>query len=878
MKKYVYSFEEAKSLDNKTIKLGNKGAQLAEMTSIGLPVPQGFTITTEACNEFYSAGEKWPNGLEKEIEEKIKALEKITGKEFGSAENPLLVSVRSGSYVSMPGMMDTVLNLGLNDSAVEGFREKTNNERLALDSYRRFIHMFGDVVLGMDHEKFEGLLESVKKKSGKKSDVELTVQDLKEVVSIYKKYVKKETGKDFPQEPKEQLYLSINAVFNSWNCKRAKTYRKINHLRDDAGTGVNVQSMVFGNTGESSGTGVGFTRNPATGEKGMYGEFLMNAQGEDVVAGIRTPEPITKLHEVMPKAFDELKKINAILEKHYRDMQDFEFTIENSKLFMLQTRTGKRTAQAAINIAVDMFEEKLISKEEAIMRVKPEQLDQLLHKQIDEKAKKHAEFIAKGLAASPGAATGKVVFDSDKAAEMKEKNPHEKLILVRTETSPEDIAGMNAAQGILTSRGGLTSHAAVVARGMGKSCIVGCGELSVDTRAEKFVSGSLTVREGEIITIDGGTGEVFKGELPLVEPTIGGGFEKIMSWADSFRKLGVRANADTPQDSKKARDFGAEGIGLCRTEHMFFEEKRITAVREMIVANSKEQREMALAKIEPMQKEDFIGIFTAMDGLPVTIRLLDPPLHEFLPKEKRERVKIAQDLGINYAKLKERIASLEEVNPMLGFRGCRLGLVYPEINEMQVRAIIAAACECKKKGVNVLPEIMIPVLQHVNEMKIMRELVDRVAKETIEKKGCELEYHVGVMIELPRACITADKIAEYADFFSFGTNDLTQTTLGFSRDDVGKFIPQYIEMGLMPFDPFQRIDEEGVGELVKMGVERGRKTKKDLKIGICGEHGGEPHSVEFCHKNGLNYVSCSPFRVPTARLAAAHAVINEKKK
>jgi pyruvate,orthophosphate dikinase len=880
--KYVYSFDGVENANSTemTFLLGNKGAQLAEMTSIGLPVPPGFTITTEACKGYYNKDKKWPEGLEKEVKEGIEELERKMKKKLGDAEKPLFVSVRSGSYVSMPGMMDTVLNLGMNDKSVEAFAKLTKNDRAAWDSYRRFINMFGDVVMGVEHSKFEEVLSRKKDTKGVKYDTELDADDLKEVVAGYKEIIKKETGGGFPQDAWEQLSMSIEAVFNSWNIPRAVAYRKINRLRDDAGTGVNVQAMVFGNMGNDSGTGVSFTRNPATGKKEHYGEFLINAQGEDVVAGIRTPEPIDSLNKYLPKSYTELLKVYEKLEKHYGDMQDFEFTIENEKLYILQTRKGKRTAQAAVKIAVDMFKEEVISKEDAVLRVEPNQLNQLLHKQLNNSAKEATEAIAKGLAASPGAAVGKVILNAEKAKEIAEKNPDERLVLVRTETSPEDIEGMHVSQGFLTARGGITSHAAVVARGMGKPCVAGCEEIIVDEKQGFFEipHKGVKIKEGDFISLDGGTGEVFEGEIPLVEPQMKGEFGELMSWADSFRTLGVRTNADTPHDAKVARDFGAEGIGLCRTEHMFFEGDRIKAMREMILAESTDGRKKALEKLLPFQKDDFLGLFEAMDGLDVTIRLLDPPLHEFLPKEEADIEELAKEMGASTGKIKETIDSLHEFNPMLGFRGCRLAIAYPEIAEMQVQAIIEAAIEAKKKGMKPKPEIMVPVLGHANEMKTMREIIDKKAAEVMEKAGEKIKYTVGVMMELPRACLTSDRIAEYAEFFSFGTNDLTQTCFGYSRDDSGKFIRLYLDNKILPEDPFETIDQEGVGELIEMTVEKGRKAKKDLKIGICGEQGGEGKSVEFCHKTGLNYVSCSPFRVPVARLAAAHAVLKEKKK
>lgn len=874
MTKWVYFFGECGAKDKPL--LGSKGANLGEMTKIGLPVPPGFTITTKACIEFYKTVKKWPAGLDKQIDEKLAELERKTGKKLGDPANPLLVSVRSGAAVSMPGMMDTVLNLGLNDKTVEGLAKLTKNERFAYDAYRRFIQMFGDVVMGVEHAKFEGILEKVKNTKGAEYDTDLKAEDLKEVVQKYREMVKKEKGKEFPQDPKEQLRMSINAVFSSWHNKRAIAYRKIHDIPDDLGTGVNVQVMVFGNMGRDSGTGVGFTRNPATGEKEHYGEYLINAQGEDVVAGIRTPKHIDEMKKDLPRIYSELVKIYSVLEKHYRDMQDFEFTIEKDKLYMLQTRTGKRTAHAAVKIAVDMEEEGLINKKEAVLRLEPNQLNHLLHKQLDPEAKLKADVIAKGLPASPGAAVGKVVFTAEDAVEKSELG--EKVILVRLETSPEDIQGMHAAQGILTARGGMTSHAAVVARGMGKCCVAGCSDITVDTKEKQFKAGDRAFKEDDWITLDGSTGEVIVGQVPVIDPEMKDEFKTLMEWADSFRKLGVRANADTPHDSQVALDFGAEGIGLCRTEHMFFEGDRIKAVREMILAKDKEGRRRALDKLLPYQKGDFKEIFKVMKSLPVTIRLLDPPLHEFLPTEDKDIRVIAEEMGVDEKKIRETVQSLHEFNPMLGFRGCRLGIVYPEISEMQVRAIFEAATELAKEGLEVEPEVMIPVLGHVNEMKVLKELVDRVAKDVMDKADVQLKYKVGVMIELPRACLTADEIAKYAEFFSFGTNDLTQTTFGYSRDDAGRFIKDYLEKGILKRDPFQVVDRDGVGELIKISVQKGRKTRKDLKIGICGEHGGEPNSVEFCHQVGLTYVSCSPYRVPIARLAAAQAALKEKKK
>jgi len=871
MGKYVYSFEEG----NKDMKnlLGGKGADLAEMTSLGITVPTGFTITTEACAEFYKQGKKWPKGLNEEVEEKLTELEKRMNTKLGDNENPLLVSVRSGAAVSMPGMMDTVLNIGLNDKSVLGLVKKTGNERFVYDAYRRFINMFGDVVMGVEHKYFEVVLEKAKETKGVEFDTDLDAKEIKNICEEYKALIKKHTKKMFPDNPREQLKMAIDAVFNSWNNKRAVAYRKIHHITGLLGTAVNVQTMVFGNMGDNSGTGVFFTRNPSTGDNEFYGEYLMNAQGEDVVAGIRTPKPITELKKQMPKIYDELVSIYKKVEKHYKDMQDMEFTIQEGKLYILQTRAGKRTAHAAVKIAVDMVKEGLIIKEEAVLRVDPGQLDQLLHKQFDPIAKEKAEILAKGLPASPGAAVGIVVFTADKAVELSEKG--EKVILVRTETSPEDIQGMSAAHGILTSRGGMTSHAAVVARGMGKCCIAGCSDISINEEEKYFKVKDFVFKEGDFISLDGTHGEVIRGKIPTVDPQLKGEFKTLMGWADSFRKLKVKTNADTPHDSKVARDFGAEGIGLCRTEHMFFEGDRINAVREMILADDLEGRKKALAKIEPMQKEDFTGIFEVMDGLPVIIRLLDPPLHEFLPKEKEEIEKVAKKLNVKAEEIEKKIHELHEFNPMLGFRGCRLGISYPEINEMQSRAILEATVECKKQGIKAIPQIEVPLVGNVNEFKVAEEVIEKVGNELKLNRG--KDYWIGTMIEVPRAAITADEIAKEADFMSFGTNDLTQMGCGFSRDDSGKFLKQYVEAGIYPRDPFQSIDQEGVGLLMKICVEKARKVKPKIEIGICGEHGGDPASVEFCHKIGLTDVSCSPFRVPIARLAAAHAAIKDKK-
>jgi len=881
MKKYVYFFNEGKG-DMKSI-LGGKGAGLAEMTRIGLPVPQGFTITTEVCVEYYKNDKEYPQGLEEQIEENLKKLEQVSKKGFGNSKNPLLVSVRSGAPISMPGMMDTVLNLGLNDVTIRGIIEKTKNVRFVYDSYRRFMQMFGNVVLDIEHDNFEHLLEELKKELKVKLDTEIDCEGLKILVERYKKLIKKETGEDFPQEPKAQLKMAIDAVFNSWNTKRAVTYRRINKIPDNLGTAVNVQEMVFGNMGEDSGTGVGFTRNPSTGEKEDYGEYLLNAQGEDVVAGIRTPLPLSNLKNDLPVVYEELIKIVTLLEKHYRDVQDYEFTIEKRKLYLLQTRTGKRTAQAALKIAVDMVEEGIINKEEAVLRIEPNQLNQLLHKRIDPNVKK--EVIAKGLPASPGAAYGKVVFTADEAEELGKEG--EKVILVRAETTPDDIHGMVEAQGVLTSRGGMTSHAAVVARGMGKACVAGCSVLNIDIKKEIISVNDVIIKKDDFITIDGGTGEVFLGKVPTIEPKMSKEFETLLSWADKIKRLGVYANADTPEDAKKARELGAEGIGLTRTEHMFMQQDRLPIVQKMIMSDTKKSRAEALEKLLPVQKGDFLGILKAMEGLPVIIRLLDPPLHEFLPNLEDTLIEVttlrlkntdSEELA-KKEKLLDIIKSLHEMNPMLGLRGCRLGLLFPEIYDMQVEAIIEAAIELTKKGIKVKPEIMIPLVSHVNEFELICKRAKKIADEKIKSAGVKLEYKVGTMIELPRAALTADKIAKEAEFFSYGTNDLTQTTFGISRDDAeGKFLLKYVEEKILEENPFEVLDREGVGKLVKLGTKLGRETRPDLEVGICGEHGGEPQSVEFCHSVGLNYVSCSPFRVPIARLAAAQAVIKEENK
>lgn len=872
-KKYVYFFGSGGAEGKADMKnlLGGKGANIAEMTNLEIPVPAGFTITTEACIAYYDNDKKHPQGLWDEVQKNLSKLEDTMGMKFGDSNDPLLVSVRSGARVSMPGMMDTVLNLGLNGKTVKGLAAKSNNERFAYDSYRRFIMMFGDVVLEIDRMKFEGLLEKKKEEKKVQSDNQLSADDLKDLVDQYKTIVKDAKGFDFPEDPQEQLKMAINAVFDSWNNKRAITYRKLHDISGDWGTAINVQSMVFGNMGDTSATGVAFTRNPSTGERKFYGEYLVNAQGEDVVAGIRTPHPISDLKKEMPEAYNVLESIYQKLENHYKDMQDIEFTIQDKKLYMLQTRSGKRTAASAIRIAVEMFKEGLIDKKTALLRVNPEQLDQVLHPTIDPKAK--LDVLAKGLPASPGAGVGQVVFTAEHAEQLAEQS--QDAILVRLETSPEDIGGMHAAQGILTVRGGMTSHAAVVARGMGKCCVAGCGDIQIDVKNQQFTVNGYVIKEGEFITLDGSTGRVIKGKAPLMQPELSEDFTEIISWADEVRKLKVRANAETPHDAAVARKFGAEGIGLCRTEHMFFEKERIKAVREMILADSPEARKKALDKIIPMQKGDFRDIFKVMSGLPVTIRLFDPPLHEFLPHTKEEIKELAKEMGVSEEVLSDKARSLKEMNPMLGHRGCRLGITYPEIYEMQVRAIIEAAIELTAQGEKVIPEIMIPLIAHVNEFTFLKERVKKVAEAVMNENGTKIEYSIGTMIELPRAALTADKIAKEAEFFSFGTNDLTQTCYGVSRDDAGSFIPYYIENNIIEKDPFVAIDQDGIGELIKIAVEKGRKTRSGLKIGICGEHGGEPSSIEFCHRVGLDYVSCSPYRVTIARLAAAQAVLKE---
>ena len=903
-KKYVYFFGAGKA-DGKTAMknlLGGKGANLAEMTNMNMPVPAGFTISTEVCSYYYDNKKRYPGHLKADVLTALRKVEKGMGAGFGEKNNPLLVSVRSGARVSMPGMMDTVLNLGLNDTTVEGLAKQTGNERFAYDAYRRFVQMFGDVVLGLkpkgkdEHDPFEIIMDRVKEEKGVKLDTELNTEDLKKLVKLYKQEIKKKTKSTFPEDVYEQLWSAIGAVFESWNNERAIAYRRINKISDSWGTAVNVQSMVFGNMGEDSGTGVAFTRDPATGERKFYGEYLLNAQGEDVVAGVRTPQPITRLQQQLSKPYEHLLRIYKKLERHYREMQDMEFTIQKGKLWMLQTRAGKRTGLAAIKIAVDMVDEGLIKEEEALARLEPEQLNQLLRPVFDTDEKmnaiKNGRLLAKGLNAGPGAACGKVVFNAADAEEWTKKG--EVVILVRIETSPEDIKGMDAAVGILTARGGMTSHAALVARQMGKVCVAGCGALEIDYSGRKMNVKGTVIKEGDYVSIDGTTGEVVAGEIKtkpseilqvLLEKKLKPGesetfklFDKLMKWADRKRKLKIRTNADQGDQAQIALAFGAEGIGLCRTEHMFFGEGKIEPMREMIFADNLEDRKKALLKLLPIQKEDFIGIFKAMNGLPVTVRTLDPPLHEFLPHDEKEIKKMAGVMGVDAEKVRTKIEYLKELNPMLGLRGCRLGILYPEITEMQARAIFSAACEVKKQGTNVLPEVMIPLVGNVNELKQQASIVRKTAEDVIKEYGVKIKYTVGTMIELPRAALTADEIASVAEFFSFGTNDLTQTTYGLSRDDAGKFLDYYYEKGILKEDPFQTIDQDGVGELMKIAVRKGRETRKNLKVGICGEHGGESKSVDFCSKLGLDYVSCSPFRVPIARLAAAQAALTAKKR
>ena len=875
MAKYVYLFKEG----NASMKnlLGGKGANLAEMTGLGLPVPRGFTITTEACTRYYADGKVISKDIEDQINTALAQTEATVGKKIGDPANPFLVSVRSGARASMPGMMDTILNLGLNDAVVEGLAKLTSNERFAFDSYRRFIQMFSDVVMEVDKPKFEKILDAVKSENGAKYDTDLSAANLREVVKRYKELYKKEKGVEFPQDPKIQMMEAVKAVFRSWDNPRAVVYRRLNDIPGDWGTAVNVQEMVYGNMGDDSGTGVAFTRNPSTGEKNLYGEFLMNAQGEDVVAGIRTPKTIDHMKEINPEAYNQFVNIAETLEKHYNDMQDMEFTIEKGKLFMLQTRNGKRTATAALRIAVDLVQEGMATKAEAVLKVDPKQLDALLHPSFNQKALKAGAIVAKGLPASPGAATGKVYFEAEEAVEAFKKG-EKKIILVRLETSPEDIEGMHVSQGILTGRGGMTSHAAVVARGMGTCCIAGCSEIKINEEERYFLDrNGKKYKEGDWISLDGSTGNVYGEQLPTVETEMTGDFAKFMAWADELRTLKVRANADTPKDAITAMKFGAEGIGLCRTEHMFFEPDRIFAFRQMIVSSNEEQRRKALDKILPMQRSDFEGLFTEMKGYPVTIRLLDPPLHEFLPQDEEDIAALAKELGISSDELRSIVKNLHELNPMMGHRGCRLAVSYPEIAEMQTRAIIEAAINVNKKGMSIVPEIMIPLVCELKELKFVKDIIVKTADSIIAASGAKLKYSVGTMIEIPRAALLADEIATEAEFFSFGTNDLTQMTYGLSRDDAGKILEDYYQAKIFEADPTARLDQVGVGKLMKMACELGRKTRPGIKLGICGEHGGDPSSVEFCHNIGLSYVSCSPFRVPIARLAAAHAAIKDKK-
>ena len=873
MAKWVYLFKEGNA-DMRNL-LGGKGANLAEMTGLGLPIPQGFTVTTEACTDYYNSGKKITEEIQGQIFDALAELEKMQGKKFGDTEDPLLVSVRSGARASMPGMMDTILNLGLNDVAVEGFAKKTGNPRFAYDSYRRFIQMFSDVVMEMSKTFFEGILDEIKEAKGAKFDTDLTAEDLKEVIARYKAIYKEKMGEDFPQDPKVQLMEAVKAVFRSWDNPRAIVYRRMNDIPGDWGTAVNVQAMVFGNMGETSGTGVAFTRNPSTGAKGIYGEYLINAQGEDVVAGIRTPQPISKLEEDLPECYKQFMEIAHKLENHYRDMQDMEFTIQEGKLYFLQTRNGKRTAPAALQIACDLVDEGMITPEEAVLRIEAKSLDQLLHPTFDADALKAGEVIGSALPASPGAAAGKVYFTADDAKAAGERG--ERVILVRLETSPEDIEGMHAAEGILTVRGGMTSHAAVVARGMGTCCVSGCGDIKIDEEAKYFELGGHTYHEGDYISLDGTTGKIYNGDIKTVEASIGGNFGRIMAWADEYRTLMVRTNADTPEDTANAVKLGAEGIGLCRTEHMFFGENRIPKFRRMILSDTVEQREEALKAIGEFQKADFKAMYETLEGRPMTVRYLDPPLHEFVPTEEEDIAALAKDMGLTVEEVKAKCDALHEFNPMMGHRGCRLAVTYPEIAKMQTRAVMEAAIEVKaEKGYDIVPEIMIPLVGEKKELKNVKDVVVEVAEQVKKEKGSDIEYHIGTMIEIPRAALTANEIAEEAEFFSFGTNDLTQMTFGFSRDDAGKFLDSYYKAKIYESDPFARLDQNGVGQLVKMAAEKGRATRPNIKLGICGEHGGDPSSVEFCHKVGLNYVSCSPFRVPIARLAAAQAALNNK--
>ena len=876
MAKWVYKFHEGSAAMRNL--LGGKGCNLAEMTNLGMPIPQGFTVTTEACTEYYNCGKQISQEIQDQIFEAITWLEGINGKKFGDTEDPLLVSVRSGARASMPGMMDTILNLGLNDVAVEGFAKKTGNPRFAYDSYRRFIQMYSDVVMEVPKSYFEKIIDEMKEAKGVHFDTDLTADDLKELAAKFKAVYKEAmNGEDFPQDPTEQLMGAVKAVFRSWDNPRAIVYRRMNDIPGDWGTAVNVQTMVFGNKGETSGTGVAFTRNPSTGAKGIYGEYLINAQGEDVVAGVRTPQPISKLAEDLPECYKEFMDLAMKLENHFRDMQDMEFTIEEGKLYFLQTRNGKRTAPAAIQIACDLVDEGMITPEEAVCRIEAKSLDQLLHPTFVPEALKAGEVIGSALPASPGAAAGKVYFTADEAKDAGKGGRGERVILVRLETSPEDIEGMHAAQGILTVRGGMTSHAAVVARGMGTCCVSGCGEIKIDEEAKVFELGGHTFHEGDYISLDGSTGKIYKGDIATQEATVSGNFERIMEWADQFRTLRVRTNADTPADTLNAVKLGAEGIGLCRTEHMFFDAERIPKIRKMILSETVEQREEALNELIPFQKGDFKAMYKALEGRPMTVRYLDPPLHEFVPTDPEDIKALADDMGMTAEDVKAKCAELHEFNPMMGHRGCRLAVTYPEIAKMQTRAVMEAAIEVKEEcGYDIVPEIMIPLVGEKKELKYVKDVVVEIAELVKKEKNSDIQYHIGTMIEIPRAALTADKVAEEADFFSFGTNDLTQMTFGFSRDDAGKFLDSYYKAKIYESDPFARLDQEGVGQLVKMAVEKGRSTKADLKCGICGEHGGDPSSVEFCHKIGLNYVSCSPFRVPIARLAAAQAALNNK--
>lgn len=871
-KKYVYLFSEGDASMRNI--LGGKGANLAEMTRMGFPVPQGFTVSTEACTKYYEDGQKISDEILEQIYAALAETEKIVGKKFGDLENPFLVSVRSGARASMPGMMDTILNLGLNDIAVQGLAKKTNNERFAYDSYRRFIQMFSDVVMELSKKRFEEIIDEMKEERGITFDTEFSTEDLKEMVEKFKAFYKSEKGEDFPQDPKVQMIESIKAVFRSWDNPRANVYRRMNDIPYSWGTAVNVQAMVFGNMGETSGTGVAFTRNPSTGEKKLYGEYLINAQGEDVVAGVRTPNPIAQLENDMPEVYKEFTEIATKLENHYRDMQDMEYTIEEGKLYMLQTRNGKRTAASAIKIAVDLVNEGMLTKEEAILKVEPKQLDSLLHPTFVQDELKKADVFVKGLAASPGAACGKVYFTAEDCVEAVQRG--EKVVLVRLETSPEDIEGMDAAEGILTSRGGMTSHAAVVARGMGTCCVAGCGDVKVEYDNSCFYVNDTKVSEGDYISLDGSTGNVYLGQIPTEEAKLAGDFETFMGWADEIRTLKVYTNADTPRDAKHAVEFGAQGIGLCRTEHMFFAEDRIAAIREMIVSKTVEQRKAALDKLLPMQRGDFEELYRVMGDRPVTVRLLDPPLHEFVPHTDEEIKDLAKEMGLEFADLKATVEGLKEFNPMLGHRGCRLAVTYPEIAEMQARAIMEAAVACNKDGLNVVPEIMIPLVGEVKELKYVKSFVVETAKKVLEENNMDFDFEVGTMIEVPRAALTAGEIAKEAEFFSFGTNDLTQMTFGFSRDDAGAFLNDYYEKKIFESDPFAKLDQIGVGKLVRMAAEAGREARPEIKLGICGEHGGDPSTIDFCHRVGLNYVSCSPFRVPIARLAAAHAAVNNK--